>query len=49
MKDERKQITLRVNEELWERLQEESEQVHVTMTELINIILFQHFQNIAQE
>lgn len=49
MEKERKQITLRVDEELWERLREESEQVHVTMTELINIILFQHFQNIAQE
>ena len=49
MTKKKKQLTLRLPDEVYGQLQQESERKHITITELINIILYFHFENVAQE
>ena len=44
-----KKITLTLDEGLEVQLQQQAERMGITRTELINIILYDHFQNIVQE
>ena len=44
-----KKITLTLGEGLEIQLQQQAERMGITRTELINIILYDHFQNIVQE
>lgn len=44
-----KKITLTLGEGLEVQLQQQAERMGITRTELINIILYDYFQNIVQE
>ena len=44
-----KKITLILDEGLEVQLQQQAERMGITRTELINIILYDYFQNIVQE
>lgn len=44
-----KKITLILDEGLEVQLQQQAERIGITRTELINIILYDYFQNIVQE
>lgn len=44
-----KKITLILDEGLEIQLQQQAERMGITRTELINIILYDYFQNIVQE
>ena len=44
-----KKITLTLGEGLEIQLQQQAERMGITRTELINIILYDYFQNIVQE
>ena len=46
---EHKKITLILDEVLEVQLQQQAERMGITRTELINIILYDYFQNIVQE
>lgn len=46
---ENKKITLILDEVLEVQLQQQAERMGITRTELINIILYDYFQNIVQE
>lgn len=44
-----KKITLLLNDDLLKKIQQEAERKYITKTELINIILYDYFENIVQE
>nr|DAF27461.1 MAG TPA: antitoxin [Caudoviricetes sp.]DAM81750.1 MAG TPA: antitoxin [Caudoviricetes sp.] len=46
---EKKQLTLRIDRELFKLLQEDSERRYIPITDLINIILSRYFENNSQE
>lgn len=44
-----KQITLRLPEELYELIKQEAERKSIPIADLINIILYPYYRNVAQE
>lgn len=49
MKDDKKQITLRIPDELYKALSEEAIKRGIPVMDMLNIILYQYFQNSVQE
>lgn len=45
---EKKQITLRIDNDIYEALVKESNSKGITVMDMLNIIIFEYFENISQ-
>lgn len=45
----REQITIRLPDDLKEQIRQQADDIGIGISDLIKIILYQHFQNTAQE